>query len=68
MTPLAHHGAIEAIALFIPALAIVGVIAGAVLLDRRRGAEQDTGLSEDELDAGKPGEGDVAVSEAADEQ
>jgi hypothetical protein len=41
MTPLAHHGAIEAIALFVPALAIVGVIAGAVLLDRRRGAEQD---------------------------
>jgi len=48
MTPLAHHGAIEAIALFIPALAIVCVIAGAVLLDRRRGAEQDEELSEEE--------------------
>lgn len=39
MTPLAHHGAIEAIVLFIPALAIVCVIAGAVFLDRRRGGE-----------------------------
>lgn len=47
MTPLAHHGAIEAIALFIPALAIVCVIAGAVLLDRRRGAEQDAELTEE---------------------
>jgi hypothetical protein len=48
MTPLAHHGAIEAIALFIPALAIVCVIAGAVLLDRRRGGQQDAELSEDD--------------------
>jgi hypothetical protein len=38
---LAHHTVIEAIALFIPALAIIGVIAGAVILDRRRGYEED---------------------------
>ncbi|GAA3219336.1 hypothetical protein [Actinocorallia longicatena] len=55
MTPvLAHHAAIEAIALFIPALAIIGVIAGAVILDRRRaaddeeeGAEPETGQAAD---------------------
>ncbi|GAA2736870.1 hypothetical protein [Actinocorallia aurantiaca] len=35
---LADHSAAEAIALFIPALAIVIVIAGAVILDRRRAA------------------------------
>lgn len=38
---LAHHGAVEAIALFVPALAIVGVIAGAVILDRRRATEDE---------------------------
>ncbi|MEO5876471.1 MAG: hypothetical protein ABIS86_19580 [Streptosporangiaceae bacterium] len=41
MTVLAHHAAIEAIALFVPALAVIGVIAGAVILDRRRGAQDD---------------------------
>ncbi|MEO3786740.1 hypothetical protein ABGB12_25725 [Actinocorallia sp. B10E7] len=37
---LADHSATEAIALFIPALAIVIVIAGAVILDRRRAAAE----------------------------
>ncbi len=50
---LAHHAAVEAIALFVPALAIIGVIAGAVILDRRR-------ADEDEEDEGPTaaGEGD----------
>ncbi|GAA2734736.1 hypothetical protein [Actinocorallia aurantiaca] len=54
---LAHHPAVEAIALFVPALAIIGVIAGAVILDRRRAAEDeedDAPTAAEEGDSGTP--------------
>ncbi|MDX6741237.1 hypothetical protein [Actinocorallia sp. A-T 12471] len=38
---VADHSVTEAIALFVPALAIVSVIAGAVIIDRRRGAAEE---------------------------
>ncbi|MCD0450044.1 hypothetical protein LO762_12695 [Actinocorallia sp. API 0066] len=38
---LADHSVTEAIALFVPAVAIVTVIAGAVVIDRRRAAQED---------------------------
>lgn len=64
---LAHHGAAEAIALFVPALAIVGVIAGAIVLDRRRGAEEeDAGPAGEDGPAGETdetGEADETVEE-----
>jgi hypothetical protein len=60
---LAHHAAVEALALFVPALAIVGVIATAVVLDRRRAEEDEEGEgpAAGEGDAGRAG-GDAEPS------